>query len=245
MRFRIYPYRTGSRSARALSEGLGARVLRREGSRFTPRPEDVIINWGASACPIPVTYNQPQAVRSASNKASAFTLLAEANVSIPRFATTRDNISWEGKTVVRHVLNGHSGEGIEIFEPNTELPDAPLYVEYIPKQDEYRVHVVGTSIIACQRKARDRDVENPNWQVRNHANGFVFVREGFTCPESVSQLAVQAVQALGLDFGAVDIIYNQKRQAGYVLEVNCAPGLEGRTIDDYVEAFRNLIGEEE
>jgi D-alanine-D-alanine ligase-like ATP-grasp enzyme len=78
--------------------------------------------------------------------------------------------------------------------------------------------------------------------VRNHDNGFIFVRNDVKAPSSVEEQAVRAIKALGLDFGAVDIIWNDKQQKAYVLEVNTAPGLEGSTVDDYARGFRNLIG---
>jgi len=119
-----------------------------------------------------------------------------------------------------------------------ELVRAPLYVRYVPKQDEYRVHVAFGRVIAVQRKARRTDVENPNWQIRNHANGFVFAREGVQAPIAVIDQAVAAVAAMGLDFGGVDVIWNDRRRAAYVLEINTACGLEGQTVNDYAEAFR-------
>jgi D-alanine-D-alanine ligase-like ATP-grasp enzyme len=44
-----------------------------------------------------------------------------------------------------------------------------------------------------------------------------------------------------LDFGAIDIIYNESRDQAYVLEVNTAPGLTGQTIQSYADAFRHLV----
>lgn len=246
MRIRIYPYRQGSKSAKALATGLGGRVLRLEGSTFVPRHNDVIINWGSSQCPPfePTLINWEIATRKASNKRLSFEALAKEGVSTPSFAATKDSVSWDGLVVVRHKLTGHSGEGIEIVNHNAgadDLPDAPLYVQYIPKKDEYRVHIIGTSIIAVQRKARRLEVEEPNWRVRNHANGFVFVRNDVNAPESVLSEATKAIAALGLDFGAVDVIWNEKQGAAYVLEVNTAPGLEGQTVDDYVNGFKEYL----
>lgn len=240
-RIRIYPYKQGSKSACFLAEGLKGRVLKLEGSSFNPREGDVIINWGSSKCPFNYKLNGEIAIQRAANKLESFKCLQEALVPIPDFATSPDTVSWEGMTVVRHKLTGHSGEGIELCLPGTELPKAPLYVQYIPKKDEYRVHVIGQSIIAVQRKARNRDVEAPNWQVRNHANGFVFVRNEVNPPELVLDVSRRAITALGLDFGAVDVIWNEKKGGAYVLEVNTAPGLEGQTITDYVEGFRSFL----
>ena len=46
-----------------------------------------------------------------------------------------------------------------------------------------------------------------------------------------------AIKVLGLDFGAVDIIYNKQEDKWYVLEVNTAPGIYGTTLDKYVNAI--------
>jgi len=147
----------------------------------------------------------------------------------------------EKKAVVcRTILNGHSGAGIVIATNEEELVDAPLYVEYIPKKEEYRVHIFKGEVLHCQRKARklEHPADKVNWQIRNHANGFIFeIKEPEDVPEMCIEQALLAVQAVGLDFGAVDVIWNEKQQKAYVLEINTAPGLEGSTLDKYVEAF--------
>ena len=248
MTIKVYPYRQGSQSAGKLAQALGCRVLRVEGSKYSPRSGDTIINWGASGCPFenmgPArVLNPKERINIAANKLASFRLLQAAEVQIPRFASSAADVTWDGLTVVRHKLTGHSGEGIELVEEGQSLPVAPLYVEYIRKQDEYRVHVIGTNIAAVQRKARRTDTPDSevNWQVRNHSNGFVFIREGVVAPEVVTKSAVDALVALGLDFGAVDVVYNKASGKAYVLEVNTAPGLEGQTITDYAEGFKALL----
>lgn len=246
-RFRIFPYKQGSASARALAEALPrCRVLRLAGSTFRPRRDDVLINWGSSAA-LPTGYgrtlNSAAAIATASNKLRSFEVLRDAGVSIPEFWTRREDVP-EGvyPLVCRTVLNGHSGRGIVMADSAEATVAAPLYVRYVPKQDEFRVHVVGGAVVAVQRKARRRDVENPNWQIRNHANGFVFAREGVEAPAAVIEQSIMAVAALGLDFGGVDVIWNERQQRAYVLEVNTACGLEGQTVNDYAEAFTRIVG---
>ena len=243
MRYRVYPYKQGSRSASVLAEALGGKVLKVESSKFAPRRGDVIINWGSSQCAAEfgqaTLLNKPEAIAVAGNKLRAFSALKDANVSVPAFASRGDGVDWEGLTVCRHKLTGHSGEGIELADA-ASLPNAPLYVQYVPKKDEYRIHVVGESIIIRQRKARNPAVEQPNWKVRNHDNGFIFVRGDVNPPGAVEEQALAAIKALGLEFGAVDVIWNAKQERAYVLEVNCAPGLEGSSPGDYAEAFRAL-----
>jgi glutathione synthase/RimK-type ligase-like ATP-grasp enzyme len=240
MKIRIHPWKQGSRSAKALATALGGKVLKKEGSKFVKRPGDVIINWGDSAAGNLSCLNLGGNVATASNKLRAFEKFREAGVSIPEFATSKEGVKWGGVTVVRHKLTGHSGEGIEIADAGN-LPSAPLYVQYIPKKAEYRVHVVGERVVLVQRKARNPECDNPNWKVRNHDNGFIFVRNGVDAPSSVLEQASRAVAALGLDFGAVDIIWNEKSKKAFVLEVNTAPGLEGSTIDDYAQGFKTFI----
>jgi len=60
-------------------------------------------------------------------------------------------------------------------------------------------------------------------------------------PEDIFLQSTLAVNCLGLDFGAVDIIYNQKKDVSFVLEVNTAPGLEGSTLNEYVKEFNNAL----
>lgn len=250
MAIKIYPYKQGSRSARLLADTLGARVLRLEGSRYRPRQGDMVINWGNSVSPWndddPITLlNYHQYVRLASNKLTAFqrwdsNTEHDISLSIPDFWTNQEDIPDEAFPVVcRTVLSGHSGAGIFLADTRNELVRAPLYTKYIKKLEEFRVHVVRDKVIFTQRKAKRYDVENPDYRIRNLANGFNFVLSDID-DARLSDLAVSAVKSLGLDFGAVDIIYNQRQDRYYVLEVNCAPGLEQRTADMYALVFREL-----
>lgn len=242
MRVRVYPYKAGSRSATALAQALGGLCLRREGSRFRERRGDVIINWGSTdELPFQLVINSPAAVATASNKLRAFQAMAQAGVRVPAFWTNRADAEQGAFPIVcRTILNGHSGRGIVIADDQNGLVDAPLYVQYVKKQEEYRVHVFDGQVIAVQRKARRLDVENPNWQVRNHANGFVFARDGVDPPPDVIEQAQQSIISLGLDFGGVDVIWNERQQQAYVLEINTACGLEGTTVQDYAAAIRRF-----
>lgn len=252
----IYPYKMGSKSVKALSEALGARVIKREGSRFREGRGKHIINWGASRVPYGNALNHHSAVALAGNKLHCFKTLNAAEISIPEFTTDSNTATdWygEGKIVVlRHKLNGHSGEGIEIVDPKQGdlMSAAPLYVQYIPKKDEYRVHIFkfeqdDVRAIHVQQKKRKLDVadDDVNWQVRNLDGGFIFATGGVEPPEDVIVQAKAALVASGLTFGAVDVIWNQKQQKAFCLEINTAPGLEGTTVTKYAEAFKEYFGE--
>lgn len=252
----IYPYKVGSASATALKDALGARMIRRENSRFVGSEDKIVINWGNSVTPEEIekanVLNKASAVKLATNKRTFFQAV-DGQVSIPEYTTEFDVAStWVGegqKVVVRESLTGHSGQGIVIIEDEDGWEEynhknARLYVKYIPKKDEYRVHVVNGEVVDTQQKAVRRGSNNNNFQIRSHANGFIFKRENVKAPNSVLEEAVKAVGICGLHFGAVDVIYNTYRKAAYVLEINTAPGLEGATVDTYVDAFVNLTVED-
>lgn len=252
-RYRVLPYRAGSRSASALAHALNGACLRLRGSTFVPRRDDVMINWGNTSIP-GLHFKNGGDLRQASNKLLFFQrMVREGHADlIPRFWTRREDIPDDAFPIVcRTILAGHSGAGIVIAENREGLVPCPLYVQYIKKQEEYRVHVgkmpridehTDIGVITIQRKARDRGVpdEEVNWRVRNHDNGFVFVRGDVHPPASVVRVATSALVASGLDFGAVDVIWNERQDRSYVLEINTAPGLEGQTVEDYANFFRGV-----
>lgn len=120
------------------------------------------------------------------------------------------------------------------------LPDALLYTKYIEKEAEFRVHAAGDKAIHVQMKLRKHGVEPK--EVWNHDNGYVFTsqlsgRVDDSVLSAVQQEGIKAVDAVGLDFGAVDIAWANGRP--YVLEVNSAPGIEEPTLSKYVNYFKS------
>ena len=243
---KIYPYSGASESAKALANTLGIKRLNREGRAIAV---DTLINWGCSSINREVVYeaiiNHPAAVRKASNKLETFKSL-DGTCPLPPWTESFEEASrWlaEGHTVVaRTKLNGHSGEGIVLADHIDQLPLAKLYTKYVNKDQEYRVHVFRGEVIFEQRKARKKDVpdDQVNWKIRNHGNGFIFAHRDVFIDPVGKEAAVQAVEKLGLDFGAVDLMLGKDGNF-YVLEVNTACGLEGTTLERYTEAFKGLM----
>lgn len=247
---KIYPYKPGSASAKALAEALGVKRIKHNGKALYNQGA-TIINWGAShlkrAIVHPATINSYESVAIAGNKLETFKALS-GHVPIPDWTEERvEALQWlgEGFTVVsRTVLNGHSGAGIFLKRPEDQgiMEQAPLYTKYIKKKDEYRLHVFRDNVFFVQRKARKKEVpdDQVNWQIRNHGNGFIFAHEGVDVPEEAKLDAIMAVKQLGLDFGAVDVVHGTNGKF-YILEVNTAPGLEGTTLQKYVEVFKEFL----
>ena len=249
----ILSFNLQSKSFRALAEGLGIKKIRHKNSKFVGEPNKTVINWGyrgshelfRSSCKV---INSRPNIERASNKKFALVQMHKNGVSLPQFSTSLDNIGeWRNGIGLRHKLNGHGGEGIEIVDdPRAATRGCNLYVEYIKKAEEFRVHVHNGVIFDVQRKAlRKHDAKgnvvipaNVDWQVRNHKNWFIYARNNINLPEDIEREALKAVRALHLDFGAVELIWNKHRNKSYVLEVNTAPGLEGTTLEKYINEFK-------
>lgn len=257
MAIKLHAYKNGSESAKLLRDALGIKMLLPNGKgKWKGKAGDKLINWGCST-PHPnkglATYvNTPEAVRSAANKLITQQRFdatpAMANHTLPWTTERITAHQWieNGDTVVcRQKLTGNSGEGIVIAEKVEDLVEAPLYTLYKKKKDEFRVHVFDGEIIDVQRKARKHEVEDDkvNWKVRNLDGGFIFARNNVIAPMPVRKAAIEAVKALGLVHGAVDIGHG--RHGTYVYEVNTACGLAGSTLVTYAKAFAKYLGMDE
>ena len=244
---KLLPYKMTSESARDLAKALGIKRIRREGS-YVPGPNTTIVNWGSSVVPTLMVgrarkfLNAPGAVRIASNKLLAFQALKAANIAIPDFTTDAEVAKrWLAtgfKVVCRHKLCGTNGEGIQIVRNGEALPYAPLYVKYFRKQHEYRLHVFQGRLIDITEKRKRRGVLNANPYVRNLDGGWVYCRENVDASYSIKELAIKGVAALGLDFGAVDLV--ERDGIAKILEINTAPGLKATTLQAYIEALERL-----
>jgi hypothetical protein len=158
-------------------------------------------------------------------------------------ATPAIKVTWLGRRM------NHIG-GNDLLNP-TITPEF-----YSKKEDlvqEFRVHsFLGRSIRAGVKDLRDGFTqmatrpevgETAHPWIRSWDGGWRIKYDGVTSKQKHRDLAHEAVKALGLDFGAVDI---GKKADGtlIVLEVNRAPGLEGGTIDAYANAIQGWAEKE-
>lgn len=220
-------------------------------SRLNPVPKQyhTVINWGnptgfTSANGQIPCFNHPVAVQLAINKLSSFTTMQAKDVRVPEFTTKLEKADdiWFARTA----LAGSGGVGITVIRKGEAVPNAPLYTRYIKKEDERRVHVAFGKVIFSQIKLRQKESEQTADQklIRNHDNGWVFCpRPVEDLPADCAEQAVKAIAALGLDFGAVDIVVGKKDALAYVLEVNTAPGIESEGLKAaYRTAFLSRLG---
>lgn len=260
---KLYPYKTGSESATELAKVLEIMRVKPDGN-YVPKIGHKVVNWGQGRVPAwndlavrrgVSMLNKPTAVNVAANKLTALQALKTAGIRIPEFTTNfQEAQRWLNNHAVvfeRHELRGNSGEGIRVVtladdEMESRLSYAPLYTKYIPKTAEFRVHVFRGEVIDYIEKKKlvgERRPANFNKYISSINLGWVFSRTGVMDLPEVRQLAIKAVATLGLDFGAVDIVFADGLP--YVLEINTAPGLSGITLVKYANALRRFMGQPE
>lgn len=134
--------------------------------------------------------------------------------------------------------------------PSEELANCRLFTQGVSgSRIEYRIHVVRGEAVLCQSKRRKAEfADNPNYQsiVRNVGSGWIYAVNDLQVEgnslEAAKEAAINTVTAMGLDFGAVDIVWQRGSTKAYVLEVNTAPGLEedGSALAAYTTAFKAI-----
>lgn len=237
----------------------GVDVLRSKlhGSTYKGHRDHVIVNWGSvTRNNIRASYriiNDPSAVVNSASKVKTFECLDGSGMANnrPSWTTSIDVASeWlesgqADKVYCRTLTHGSQGRGIVIANSVDELVDAGLYTIGLDVNREVRVHVFNNEVIDYAQKRRmnsnRREDEGItlNEEVRSHKNGWIFAREGVGISEETKEVAIKAVESVGLDFGAVDIILDY-HDIPKVLEVNSSPGLEGTTLSKYTEAILGL-----
>ena len=166
--------------------------------------------------------------------------VANANNDISFLGSISEQLSEEGWDYLAEMVDN---EADNLFE---SLPEAPLYTHGLQNHGEYRVHVFNGEVILYQKKSRRVDddgnvitADGEHADVRNLTSNWIYRTGDLRRLERIEHLAVDAVAALGLDFGAVDIIKDENGNV-FVLEVNTAPGLGNTaTLEAYVNAFNS------
>lgn len=211
-------------------------------------------------------------VESISNKLKALQIMRKNDVSVPDFWNlnewfTNQFLSDEYvlPLIVRNVRHS-GGKGFKIFDEETPsfsiintVEEAnsrgqQKYIMDLIKADrEYRVHIFKGRIIRITRKFLDEDLDEDDLDeyeriIKAHDNGWIHKERNISkVPNCVKEEALQAVKALKLDFGGVDVLFTRTSTPGgkvdraYVLEVNTGCGLSDTGLELYANLFREWL----
>lgn len=200
------------------------------------------INWGRSSAN---TRLNPD-ISNATNKRRMRQLFAEHDVPTPVTWTPQEVLSFSTNSyawpLVGRPDNHSKGRGFWFCRNMNDVRRAlrgtrtkraaTHFMEYIDAPREYRVHIFdGMSIRISEKIFHGTDGNHKLYTTGKPQHPIKHVRKA----------AKQAVEALGLDFGAVDILANDDEC--WVLEVNAAPGLGGTLPRLYVENFNRWCEE--
>jgi len=237
---------TGRVLAEALSMEHGRMLL---GEARTNAPSG-LIRWGNRSAPnidVPARcLNRAAAIELASHKLKSLDLLREAGIPVPDFDTDPEAlVERAGYPILGRRMQHARATDVVLCLQRRDWRRRPrdYYVAYIPTNREYRLHVAGGEVIRIQGKYLDVREDYVPW-VRNYATGHRFRAPRKRLHNARLASAVGAVEALGLDFGAVDLIVADSG-AHYILEVNTSPSCSPRTGAAYVTAFARMLGLDE
>ena len=213
--------------------------------RRLPDNIDILIRWGSTRPAMSnTTYNSIQAIKLTADKPRCRQVLAAAGVPVPQNGT--DIFPCIGRT------RKHSGgKGLWFCQTPLEIEIAKMegadyFSQFYPKTKEFRVHIGCGKVILYSEKLGDKF----GTVIWNHdITGFKFKHIGRgERRKDIIDLAKKAIEVVGLDFGAVDILadplYPQLPQA-VVCEINSAPGLSPMATKKYSEYFNGLLTSQE
>jgi hypothetical protein len=207
-----------------------------------------IIRWGSRAFPAidgaeRRVLNRVAAIERASHKLNSLEILRDRDIPVPDFDTDPEAlVRRTGYPILGRRMQHARATDLVLCLQRRDFRRRPrdYYIAYIPTNREYRLHVVGGDVIRVQGKYSDVQGDYLPW-VRNFASGYRFRAPSRRLHNARLNSAVAAVDALGLDFGAVDLIVGDDG-AHYVLEVNTSPACSPRTGAAYVNAFARMLG---
>lgn len=204
---------------------------------------------------IPV-LNCPDMVRTSSNKRSARRTFRDAGVPIPKLFLAPEKIREADLPIVGRTSYHSKGRGFWYCQRPVDVQRAARrgathFLEFVSGAREYRVHTFAktaalsepreqrepedyVSIKVSEKVWRGAGKENPLNPQRNHSFGWTFLGPQNRREEEIDVVrsaAKAAIAALGMDFGAVDVMYSIRQKLPYVLEVNSTPSLADEQAD--------------
>jgi hypothetical protein len=214
--------------------------------------------------------NTQNMVRLASNKRRARQIFEAADVPAPKLFTAANAITEADLPLVGRTSYHQKGEGFWFCKTMKDVraavtAGATHFLEFIPSTREYRVHTfisgkhldtpvdkrtadsyVSTKI--SEKVWQGEGSPNPEEPQKNHEFGWSFLGPQDRRTDEldvVRYAAKQAIAALGIDFGAVDVMYRLRTKCPYVLEVNSTPSLAddaANTCEVYAKRILKTIG---
>ena len=251
----LLPYKTASKSAKTMRDYLGVPMIDPQGYE-THTYVSPIINWGngwlsrsniAGMFPNGFIVNPVKAIARAVDKVKTLSSLAEKGVNTPIWTRNKEVAeSWPqfGAIVLCRTNGGRDGQGITVHMPDDELPlpNADFYSVYTECEKEFRVHMTtlmdGNDVSLVVERKPKRSARHEHPIIRTGEDWYMAANTLSSANlTKIKGVAYDALDAIGLDFGAVDI--GMSGGNFVVFEVNTAPSdLGPKTLRTYKNIFK-------
>lgn len=217
----------------------GRRLARLLGLKHGSTPKGLIsVRWGSSVSHTPdISPNTQESIRLASNGRKSLLHLRDSGLLVPKVYTTPPDNDYP---ILGRRINHRAGKDIIWCKTKEEATKAnsSYFTGYMSVVSEFRVHVFGGKPLRMFRK-----VGGENELIRTSTFGWEYRRSDMSKHPKACEVAVNAVGALGLCFGGVDLGWGKD---GYVVfEVNTGPALNTISLLYYAQKLEAYLLKQE
>jgi glutathione synthase/RimK-type ligase-like ATP-grasp enzyme len=194
-----------------------------------------------------VEINPAESIDLGSHKKNARRILQENGVSTPKtFFSKQEVLDLEDKQIpyplfARQKHHTH-GNGVEYITNRQELEDSnsAYYSEFLDKEREFRVYVVGFKAVHLAEKI-PQDKSKKVWNTHKGAViNNIFDLENY---KEIVDEGVRAAKVIGQSYSGVDLILYKNKP--YTIELNSAPSLsDEHKLNAVSKAFKKLVDEQ-
>jgi hypothetical protein len=193
----------------------------------------ILIRWGTREqvqMNNSVVYNKIAGLENATNKLKSRQLFIEKGVSCPKLVTPA-NFAPADLPVIARPFEHSKGKNFIVLKSKADFVNhyntkKYYYSQFIDKSREFRIHAGHNKALAVMEKCKPEGTGIAWNRAQNDVDPFEYIKWGDVDAQNlkcVIDAALQAIQAVGLDMGGVDVMYKDGK--AYVLEVNTAPTL--------------------
>jgi hypothetical protein len=207
-----------------------------------------VINWGNHIFSdnSKFSLNVPSAVANASNKTFSRRILRKAKIAIPATYFYNEDFR-ESLPVIARPAYHHAGNNFYVLNNTNEYVKLSskydlknwYFSEIFPKTHEFRVHCAHGKILQVSNKPLAEGELRANHSVVEESWRALKWSE---YNDNVCVQSLKAIEALCLDYGAVDIMYNSANNSVAICEVNTSPSITTEySSGKYAEYFSWVI----
>ena len=213
------------------------------------KEDNNVINWGNHIYREDKYFrlNKPSAIALASNKAVSRRFLRDAGIHVPVtwFLGEREPLNLGGKFIARPPYH-HGGNNFYVVGSVNELArkidgdtSTWYFSEIFPKTHEFRVHCAHGKVLQVSNKPLAEGEIRANHSVVEESWRALKWSE---FNDLICEQSLKAVKVLGLDYGAVDIMWNSDTNRVAICEVNTSPSITTEySSGKYAEYFSWVI----